>query len=186
MHAAKTLSGVIAILVVFAARPVAAGDGPHGQELLAPLKSGLKQALIAGMQDGPVNAISVCSDEAPMIAASLAKDDVRMGRTSHRLRNPRNAGPDWATTVLASYLEADTEPAPKVVDLPGNKQGYVEPIMTQGLCLACHGEDLAPDVAAEIAKAYPDDQAKGFELGELRGIFWVEYSTSELDSDERG
>ena len=178
MHAAKTFAGVIAILVVLTARPAPADDVPHGQKLVMPFKSELKQALIAGMQKNPVNAITVCSDEAPMIAASLATDDVRMGRTSHRLRNPANEGPDWANEILSDYLEQDAGRAPAVVDLPGDRQGYVEPIMTQALCLACHGDALAPDVAAKVAATYPDDQATGFELGELRGIFWVEYSVA--------
>ena len=30
-----------------------------------------------------------------------------------------------------------------------------------------------PDVAAHIAQAYPEDQATGFEVGDLRGVFWV-------------
>ena len=184
MHAAKTLSGVIAILPGLVVGPVVVDDAPNGQKLLMPFKSELKKALIEGMQEGPVNAISVCSDEAPMIAASLATDDVRMGRTSHRLRNPANEGPEWANEVLKRYLDEDEGRVPKAVDLPGQRQGYVEPIMMQALCLACHGDNLAPDVATKIAESYPNDQATGFELGELRGIFWVEYSTATADSPE--
>ena len=73
--------------------------------------------------EGAVNAISVCKDQAPAIADSLWVDDVRIGRTSRSSR---------------------------VVSLANNREGYVEPIMIQPLCLACHGEALAPDVAAQI------------------------------------
>ena len=149
-----------------------------GAKLLAPFKRDLKQALIAGMQQGPQNAISVCADQAPEIAASLQTDDVNMGRASHRLRNPANQGPDWVKAVLEDYLAADADPAPKVVDLPADREGYVEPILMQPLCLTCHGSEVAEDIAAHISKAYPDDQATGFELGDLRGVFWVEFSKS--------
>ena len=180
------LRGGIAMLLVLAAVPetVLSDQMLHGEKLLEPFKVQLKQALIAGMQEGPVNAITVCSDEAPMIAAALATDDVRIGRTSHRLRNPANKGPDWADEILTAYLEQDEGRSPIVVDLPGDRQGYVEPIMTQALCLACHGDNLASDIAAKLAEAYPDDQATGFELGELRGIFWVEYSAAETSDAE--
>jgi hypothetical protein len=49
----------------------------------------------------------------------------------------------------------------------------------QPLCVACHGKFLAPDVAAIIEEAYPEDQATGFEVGDLRGVFWVEYPEAE-------
>ena len=147
----------------------------HGAELLAPLKIELKQALIAGMQDGPLNAISVCKDQAPAIAESLSIEGIEIGRTSHRLRNPANTAPDWVSPVLEAYLGEDPNHVPRVVPLPNDREGYVEPIMIKPLCLACHGEKLAPEVAAHIKEAYPQDEATGFDEGDLRGVYWVEY-----------
>jgi hypothetical protein len=46
-------------------------------------------------------------------------------------------------------------------------------IPMEPLCTTCHGKTLAPDVAAAIAKAYPNDQATGFEPGQLRGAVSV-------------
>jgi hypothetical protein len=57
--------------------------------------------------------------------------------------------------------------------------GYIEPIYMQSLCLTCHGESLAADVAEEIKRRYPEDQAIGYKPDELRGIFWLEYPVSE-------
>lgn len=148
----------------------------HGAELLAPLKAELKQALIAGLEQGPVNAIVVCSEQAPAIAAELSVDGVRIGRSSHRLRNPDNAAPDWVEPVLDSYLAEDSNRSPGLVALQGDRLGYVEPIEVQPLCLACHGKSLAPDVAAAVAEQYPDDAATGFDVGDLRGVYWVEFN----------
>lgn len=155
-------------------------DRTRGAELLAPFKYELKQALLDGMQEGPLNAISVCKDQAPAIADTFATDGTKIGRASHRLRNRRNVAPDWANQVLTGYLDNTVDRAPKVVSLPDQREGYAEPIMVQPLCLACHGETLAPDVAAYIAETYPEDEATGFEAGDLRGIFWVEYSTTDF------
>ena len=154
-------------------------ESARGAELLLPFKQELKQALVAGMQEGPLNAISVCRDQAPAIAESLSIEGVQMGRTSHRLRNPDNSAPAWVDTVLQAYLGEEQGRAPRLITLLNDRLGYVEPIATQPLCLACHGKSLAPDVAAHIAEAYPEDQATGFEAGDLRGVFWVEYPEAE-------
>lgn len=122
-----------------------------------------------------MNAISVCRDQAPAIAQALSVEGVRIGRTSHRLRNPANAAPDWVNTVLEGYLAASSDRAPEVVQLPDNREGYIEPIMLQPLCVTCHGKTLAPDVAAHLEAVYPEDEATGFEVGDLRGVYWVEY-----------
>ena len=151
----------------------------HGAELLAPLKMELKQALIAGMEKGPLNAISACKDQAPAIADSLSIEGVEMGRTSHRLRNPANSAPDWVSPVLETYLGEDSDRGPIVVPLANNREGYVEPIMIKPLCLACHGSALAPDVAGHLSEAYPEDEATGFDVGDLRGGYWVEYPVAE-------
>ena len=179
MRNAKILVTAWAVLVLaFCASGMASTHetGPaRGAELLGPLKMNLKLALMAGMQKGPVNAISVCKDQAPAIADSLAVDGVQIGRTSHRLRNPANSAPEWVDPVLRAYLEEESDRAPRVVSLANNREGYVEPITIKPLCLACHGETLAPDVAAQIKSMYPQDEATGFKVDELRGVYWVEY-----------
>ena len=151
----------------------------RGAELLTPLKKDLKQALMAGMQKSPVHAISACKDQAPAITNALAVEGIQFGRTSHRLRNPDNSAPEWADIVLQTYLDDETDRTPRVVSLANNREGYVEAITIKPLCLACHGDNLAPDVAAEIQAMYPEDEATGFELDDLRGVFWVEYPAAE-------
>lgn len=127
------------------------------------------------MEQGPVRAISVCKEQAPAAADALSKDGVRLGRTSHRLRNPENTAPDWVVPVLESYLDDETNRAPTFVALPDGREGYVEALVTQPLCIACHGETLDPEVARQIQESYPDDKATGFEVGDLRGVVWAEY-----------
>jgi hypothetical protein len=46
-------------------------------------------------------------------------------------------------------------------------------IPTGAVCLACHGETIAPPIAAKINELYPQDQATGFREGDLRGAFVV-------------
>lgn len=169
----------LAALVISSAALTQDAASATGAELLAPLKKDLKQALMAGMQEGPVHAIKACKDQAPEITNALAADGIQIGRTSHRLRNPDNTAPEWADVALKSYLNDETDRAPRVVPLANNREGYIEPITIKPLCLACHGSNLAPDVAEQIQAMYPEDEATGFELDDLRGVYWVEYPAAE-------
>ncbi len=158
-----------------------ADPAARGAELLAPFKAELREALMAGMKDGPATAIKVCSGQAPGIAASLSVDGVRMGRSSHKLRNPANAPPSWLEPIIerwaASEIRADEETRldNAVLELEDGRHGYAEPIFMQPVCLTCHGSGLADGIAEQIAALYPEDQATGFSAGGFRGVFWVEF-----------
>ena len=167
----------IVISLVLAASSVLAQDAElaRGAELLTPFKKDLMQALKSGLAEGPAEAIQVCRIKAPGIADALSVDGVRMGRSSHKLRNPDNAAPDWVSPIMQAYLHDTASRQPRAVKLADDRWGYVEPIMVQPLCLTCHGPELAPDIAAQISELYPDDRATGFEAGDLRGVFWLEF-----------
>lgn len=155
--------------------PAPVDKAARGAELLAPFKADLKAALMQGMESGPAEAVAVCRDQAPQIAAALSVDGVRMGRSSHRLRNPANAPQGWLAPIVVGFANGTIGLEPQVVDLGGGRAGYVEPIAAQPLCLTCHGTNVQPDLAARIAELYPDDAATGFAAGDFRGVFWVEY-----------
>ena len=46
-------------------------------------------------------------------------------------------------------------------------------IGTQPVCTVCHGNGIAPEVAARLDALYPDDLARGFEAGDIRGAFSI-------------
>ena len=175
----NTPRGCQAILIslLLAANTIYAQDAElaRGAELLTPFKQDLQKALKSGLAKGPAEAIQVCRTEAPEIATALSVDGVRIGRSSHRLRNPDNTAPDWVGPIMRAYLDDPANREPRAVELEGNRWGYAEPIIVQPLCLNCHGSRLAPDVAAQVAELYPEDRATGFEAGDLRGVFWLEY-----------
>jgi len=147
----------------------------RGAELLAPFKRELQTALREGLAEGPSHAIGACRLRGPQIGESLSRDGVRVGRTSHRLRNPANASPEWVQPILDAYLANADDRAPRVAQLGEGRAGYVEPIVMQPLCESCHGDPLSPDLVQPIRDLYPEDRAVGFHAGELRGVFWVEF-----------
>lgn len=151
----------------------------RGAEIILPFKQQLKQALGKGMAEGPVAAVNACHLEAPAIGRSFAADNIRVGRSSHRLRNPANTPSAWMNQIINGYLSAPDAQQPVVVRLADGRIGYAEPILTQPQCLTCHGGAIAPAVQAKLFELYPDDQATGFAEGELRGIFWAEFDAAE-------
>jgi hypothetical protein len=155
----------------------------RGQEALSPFKTKLMGALSKSLKDGPQAAIEVCQLVAPKIADEMSSAGVEIGRTSHKLRNERNAPREWMRPLLESYVAAPGKTEPEVVRLEDGAVGYVEPIFIKGMCLACHGSALSPDVASRIDERYPRDQARNFEKGDFRGMFWVEFSEVERDSN---
>jgi hypothetical protein len=164
-----------------AVRALGAGDLDAGQQrqvsraeaardaLFERLSGRLAQAVASG---GPPSAITVCKDEAPRIAADVGREQgVRIGRTSHRLRNPSNEPPAWARDLVARHVET-----PRFVARADGSLGVLLPIRLQKRCLACHGDPAAmpAGVREALASSYPADAATGFAEGELRGWFWVE------------
>ena len=172
------LPGLAAVIAACAASeppaPSEAQTSEEAQARLAPFKAALMGALQQGLAAGPAAAVEACQLEAPAIAESASRDGVRVGRTSHRLRNPANASPAWVVPVLETYLNDPAKAAPVSVALADGQRGYVEPIRLAPLCTGCHGNTLTPAVSARIDALYPDDQATGFAVGDLRGVFWVE------------
>ena len=175
-------TGSLASLTLLSVALLAGAADPdleRGAALIRPFKQQLQGALQQAMAQGPVEAVSACRIEAPRIAALLSQDGVRVGRSSHRLRNPANVAPPWVEPLLREYLEQPQRREPRVVRLDEARRGYVEPIVTQPLCLACHGQALPEDVSTRLRELYPDDRAVGFRAGDLRGVFWAEFPVTD-------
>jgi hypothetical protein len=155
---------------------------PRGVEAAEAAIAALQRRLSARLfeelaRGGPLRAIAVCRDEAQALTAETARAQrVRIGRTSHRVRNHGNAPPAWAERFVAAAAGKKAAAVePLVVDL-GDRVGVLRPIPMAAVCTQCHGraERIAPEVAGVIREAYPGDRAVGFEEGDLRGFFWAE------------
>jgi uncharacterized protein (TIGR01244 family) len=158
-------------------RAIAARDRMFGQ-LFAALSEAMMQRGPDGEPAGPVGAIAVCKEQAPEIAREVGEEQgVRIGRTSERLRNPANAAPAWASSLIVeNWVDASGFPSARFAASRDGSFGAVLPIKMAANCLACHGEveAMQPRVREALAAAYPHDRATGYEEGELRGWFWIQ------------
>ncbi|MFM2243068.1 MAG: hypothetical protein RLZ97_1923 [Verrucomicrobiota bacterium] len=146
------------------------------------LSGELSKAMTAG---GPVAAIAVCSEMAlPLTVEVGGEHGVVLTRLSDRPRRPGQdaSGADAAAlTAFREAIKAGEAPSPQHEEMPDGSTVVRLPIViSQPVCLQCHGGDeVAAETRAKLQDLYPDDQATGYKLGELRGLWRVEVPAAE-------
>mgnify|MGYP001043518692 CR=1 FL=1 len=138
------------------------------------LKPELKKALKGG---GPAHAIGVCSEQAPAIAQKLRADtgwDVK--RVSLKARNASSAVPDaWERKVLEQFdaRQMKGESAKKMAfsEVVDGQFRFMKAQGVEAVCLTCHAAEVKPEVEAALKEKYPQDKARGYSLGQIRGAF---------------
>jgi hypothetical protein len=155
------------------------------KDLAMALKAELGSAMQAG---GPVAAIEVCKAQAmPITRDTAAGHGLAVSRVSLRNRNPANAPNAWQAQVLETF-ESQRAAGADAAGLSwwetvetgsGREFRYMQAIPTAGICLTCHGAQLAPGISEVLAEAYPDDRATGFAEGDIRGAFVVTRKVSD-------
>lgn len=157
------------------------------------LQKELQQAMSEG---GPVKAIDICKVRAPKIAAELSTDGWLVKRTSLRPRNPLNGPDEFERRTLLDFEQKRDEGRAmenlayykmKQFKQDGkelNEFRYMKAIPTRNLCLTCHGENIPDNVLKKLDTLYPDDQARGYQAGDIRGAFSLRkrFEATPLDS----
>lgn len=153
----------------------------RGQQLAMATKSVLGKNLLYAIQHkGTAGALEFCNTKAYPLTDSMAMVlEAHIRRVSDQPRNPENAADEDQQTYIReakAQIAATGKAEPRVLELNGKMVGYY-PIMTNQRCMQCHGkelEEVKAETLQEIKRLYPDDQATGYGLNELRGIWVVE------------
>jgi len=149
------------------------------KEFMGQLKGELQTSMKSG---GPIKTVEVCKEKAPVIAKNLSeKYGWKIARTSLKTRNSNNAPDAWESKVLHDF-EKRKQNGEKVKPMAYfetvNENGvksfrFMKAIPTGKACLSCHGDNIEPALAAKLDSSYPDDKARGFKLGDIRGAFTI-------------
>jgi hypothetical protein len=136
----------------------------------------LKQAMQTG---GIEYALNYCNENAYPITDSLAQaHQVSIKRVSNKNRNPRNEADKMEAFLIKGFgidLDEGNELTPKLV-LKDDTVLFYKPIITQPLCLTCHGipgRELAFSTDTLIRKLYPRDKAIGYQNNQVRGLWRI-------------
>ena len=145
-------------------------------EAFALLSKNLTEAIA---KDGVPGSIGFCSEKALPLTASV---DANLRRVSHKARNPKNKADAAELEILNAYREtmkAGKPPEPQLRRQADGTETFFAPIvLANPLCLKCHGapdSDIDADTLAALRKLYPQDEATGFRVGELRGMWRVDF-----------
>ena len=178
---AIVLTGTMLVPVSATAEGDQAAYTADARKVTKQFMGSLKQELVSAMKaGGPLKAIPVCNEKAPQITLTASDSSGwRVGRTSHKLRNPNNAPDDWERTTMEAFLKQRAEGAdPKslekaeITDIDGKKAfRFMKAIPTAEACVICHGSKISDEVSSKLNELYPEDQARGFKPGDLRGAF---------------
>ncbi|MCP5518661.1 MAG: DUF3365 domain-containing protein [Verrucomicrobiales bacterium] len=152
------------------------------QQAFTMLSSNLARAIQTG---GISNALSYCSVKAlPLTQLVGDTNRVRLRRVTHKPRNPANRASAAELGILAGFQSAlaagRTNPPPVLTTNDAGGLSLHAPIVLNNpLCLNCHGrpgDQILPENVTLLARLYPTDEATGFTLGDLRGMWCVDFA----------
>ena len=154
-----------------------------GNEIAQASFKALSEKLTEQMKmGGPAKAIPFCNVEAIPLTQQLSeKFNVTIKRTSDKLRNQQNKPSERELEIINNYhklISEKKEIAPIVEVDSNNKKHYYAPITVKANCLACHGkvdEFVSIKTDSIIRSLYPNDKAIGYNEGDLRGIWSIEF-----------
>lgn len=134
------------------------------------------------MQRGGIDsALRYCNLRAYPLTDSLsAAHQVSIKRMSNKVRNPRNKADELAEFMIKGFgidLSEGNAITPKLV-LKDDSILFFKPILTQPLCLTCHGtpgKEVAFRTDSTIQKLYPRDKAVGYQNNQVRGVWRIAF-----------
>lgn len=155
------------------------------------LGKSLQTELVGAMKSGgPLAAIGFCNTRAMPISEEIsAETGWQVGRTSLLVRNPENNADAWEKQQLEQFEKrlAAGEAANQLEVLDVQQEGeqkterYMKAIVVGEPCLACHGEEISTQLSEQLYSLYPEDKARAYKLGQLRGAFTLQRSSTVTD-----
>ena len=175
------LAALLALLVTFGAR--AQNLDPYVAEaegVLQRLRGTMMAELKLVLEMAPAEAVALCRHLAPEIKEQIAEETGwQVRRVALRVRDPKNRPNKEERGILLSFearLAAGQSTrllrTDRVVELQGRRYVlFMQAIPTFDTCLVCHGSDLDPEIDRAVHDLYPEDEATGYSVGDIRGAF---------------
>ena len=160
-----------------------------GREIFKDVSTTLMQTVAKKVNDeGAPNALLFCSTSANKLMSEKIDlwrkqvveqhgfKDLKVSRKTLKPRNAANLATGEAEEILLSWENAK-EATPTFREDNNLARVYMPIKIASPLCLACHGTsaEIQAETKAALAKAYPNDRATGYALGDLRGTMLLEF-----------
>lgn len=157
----------------------------RGMQMAMTTKAELGKNLMGQIQkNGVIAALDFCNVQALPITDSMATaHKALIKRVTDKPRNPKNK----ANAAELQYIEnfkkqvaAGGEVKPITVNM-GNQTEFYYPIVTNSMCLKCHGtpgRELENLTLSKIKELYPTDKATGYTENEVRGMWSISFENN--------
>ena len=139
-----------------------------------------KNLVMALNEKGSDGAVEFCNIRAIPIIDSISLElDAKVKRVSDKPRNSDSQANEAELAYINNWKVAkeNGEKYPPLLTEIGEKMVGYYPIVTNQMCLQCHGtpeKEVNTKTLNTIKKIYPADKALGYSEEEIRGIFVVE------------
>lgn len=150
------------------------------------LISNLQKAIADKGVDGAVEFCNV--NATPLLNEVAEKYNVSIRRASNRYRNPADQPNEDEQPLLEAYeynAENGIKSEPSIQKVEnGDVLLYTKAIVIPGaFCLSCHGDpskEIDSKTLQKIDSIYPNDKAKGHQIGDLRGMWSIRIPKKEV------
>ncbi|WP_258100057.1 Tll0287-like domain-containing protein [Marinoscillum pacificum] len=136
-----------------------------------------QSALMTAIQEeGVPGAIEYCNTNAMEIVKKLEDSlNISIKRVTNKTRNPADSLTGIEKEIWEAYNYDPSQATAQLQEFSDTELIFTQPIMIgSGVCLNCHGgvgAELTNENYEFIKTLYPNDQATGYQLGDLRGMW---------------
>lgn len=135
----------------------------------------MKNVAEAIQEGGTKYAVDFCNLQAiPLTLETAEKHEVSIQRLSDKNRNPQNGIESEMDQLAWKKIQEEAKPFVSK-DAQGNNFYYKPINLAMPTCLKCHGSttDIEQETREIIQLKYPNDQATGYVLNDLRGMWKI-------------
>ncbi len=138
-------------------------------------------------ENGPVGAVGFCNVNALHLTDSISvMKNAVIKRVSDKPRNPDNMASEEELGYIRYFtkLTASGKKPEPIVKTANEEVNFYFPIITNVLCLQCHGkpnDQLQPETFRALRNLYPADKAFGYNVNEVRGLWAINFDEENED-----
>jgi nitrate reductase cytochrome c-type subunit len=141
-----------------------------------------KNLMGAIMEKGTAHALDFCNVQAMPLTDSMSQlHNAIIKRVSDKPRNQNNLANTQELEQIEYYkrLIAEGKTGKDIqpnVQINGDQVQFYYPILTNEMCLQCHGvknKNVKPATLKMLSELYPEDKATGYQDKEVRGIWSI-------------
>ena len=162
----------------------------QGRNMALSTKTQLGKNLMGAIKaKGTLGALEFCNVKAMPLTDSMRRvHNATITRVTDKPRNPNNKANELELQHIETFKKMITsdEQMKPIFNETETQYDFYMPIMTNNMCLQCHGapeEQILPAIIARLDSLYPGDKARGYGENEVRGIWSIHWEKETVRNE---